>query len=260
MSVGEERIASKGKNNQVLSNLAGMLLIVLLWYFASLFQPAYALPSPQAVLVVLGELIRSDEFFSQVMISLYRVGTGFALAVTLGVVLGTIMGYVPIVQRLFTPVTLLFQAVPAFCWSLLAILWFGLSDATPIFVIFTVAFPIMVINTWEGTKTVDKNLILMARAFHHDNRSIALKVIFPSIVPFIVAGIRLSFGFGWRLSILAEALGSTSGIGYKIMNAADRFEMVQVIAWTVIIVLVMTLIEYTVFKPLETYFAKWRTV
>lgn len=245
---------------RVLFPLSSLLLLIVAWQIFSLFTPEYMMPSPRRVFSSLGELIKRGDFFEHIGISFYRVGVGFLASLVLGGMLGICMGYIPLVKRLFELIVPLFQAIPSLCWALLAILWFGLSDVTPMFVVFTVAFPIMIVNTWEGTKNVDKDLVLMARSFHFDGYSIVRKIVIPSILPYVMAGARLAFGFGWRISILAEALGSTGGVGYKIMNAADRTSTDQVFAWTIVIVAFMMIAEYFVFKPLEMRFAKWRAI
>ncbi len=243
---------------RVLLPISSLILLIIIWQVWSLFTPEYLVPSPKRVFSLLWSLVTSQDFLRQVGISFYRIGIGFLASVVLGVILGVAMGYLPLVRRLFELIVPLFQSIPSVCWSLMAILWFGLSDVTPMFVVFTVGFPIMIINTWEGTKNVDKDLVVMARSFHFNDLAIVRKIVVPSVLSYVMAGARLAFGFGWRISIMAEALGATSGVGYKIMNAADRALTDHVFAWTLSVVAIMMFLEYLVFKPLEVHFAKWR--
>ncbi len=262
MEVGIAKVWQRWKilARRALLPISSLLVVLILWQTWSFFVPAYLVPSPRQVASLLVGLAASPDFVQQVGVSCYRIGVGFVGSAFAGIIVGLAMGYLTAVRRLAEPLLLLFQSIPSVCWALLAILWFGLSDMTPIFVVFSVGFPIMLTNTWEGTKHVDRDLAAMARSFHFTRIAIVRKIVVPSVLSYVFAGARLAFGFGWRISILAEALGATRGVGYKIMTAADLARTDQVFAWTLTIVAFMMLAEYLIFRPLERRFGRWRHV
>jgi NitT/TauT family transport system permease protein len=80
----------------------------------------------------------------------------------------------------------------------------------------------------------------------------------PSILPYFFSGARLAFGFGWRVSLVAETLGAASGVGYRMRQASDLIQMDQVFAWTIVQIAMMLVIESGMLKPLENYLFRWR--
>jgi NitT/TauT family transport system permease protein len=105
--------------------------------------------------------------------------------------------------------------------SLVRPLWFGLSGWATIFVVFMTALPLIVTNVWEGTKSVNPDFVEVGKALRFSRSAILVKVYFPAILPYHFSGSRFAFGFGWRVSLVAETIGSSSGIGYRIRQAAD---------------------------------------
>lgn len=233
-------------------------IIVVSWHLIALRFPPILLPGPYKVLNSLGFLISNGSFFNNFSISFYRVIVGFFLGVVIGVPLGIILGSNRFLSDLLEPLLPFINGVPAASWSLIAVIWFGLTNMTPIFVTMVVALPIIAINSWTGTKSVSAEHVEMARAYHCGFLDILLKVVLPSVLPFFFSGARIAFGFGWRVSVTAEALGSNSGVGYQILAASDLVMSDQVIAWTLGLILIMTLIEYGVIRPLEKHLFKWR--
>jgi len=90
-------------------------------------------------------------------------------------------------------------------------------------------------------------------------RQILLKIYLPTILPYFFSGARLAFGFGWRVSLVAETLGASDGIGYRLRQAADLVQSDQVFAWTILLVTLMLLLEAGVLKPLERRLFRWKT-
>jgi len=74
----------------------------------------------------------------------------------------------------------------------------------------------------------------------------------------LLFGARLAFGFGWRVSLVAETLGSSSGVGYRLRQAADLIQTDQVFAWTLTLVVMMAVLEMGILRPLENYLFRWK--
>jgi NitT/TauT family transport system permease protein len=80
----------------------------------------------------------------------------------------------------------------------------------------------------------------------------------PSILPYFFSGARLAFGFGWRVSLVAETIGSSSGVGYRMRQASDLIQTDQVFAWTIVQIAMMLVIEMLMLQPLERRLFRWR--
>ena len=84
------------------------------------------------------------------------------------------------------------------------------------------------------------------------------KIYLPTVMPYFFSGARLAFGFGWRVSLVAETIGASSGVGYRLRQAADLIQTDQVFAWTITMIAMMVALESGVLKPLENHLFRWK--
>jgi NitT/TauT family transport system permease protein len=242
----------------VAQRIALLALLVALWWLASLRMPAFVLPGPLKVAHALATLLHSGTFASDLGITLYRVLAGFLLAAAIGAPLGIFLGANPRAARFVEPLLSIVNTVSSAIWAVFAIIWFGISDATTVFVVFMTAMPLILTNVWRGALTVERQHVELARSFRMSSPQIMRKIYLPTILPHFFSGARLAFGFGWRVSLVAETIGSSNGIGYRLRQAADLVQTDQVFAWTVTLVVLMLLIEAGVLKPLERRLFRWK--
>ena len=153
---------------------------------------------------------------------------------------------------------MIINTVSSTIWAIFALIWFGLSEATTIFVVFMTAMPLILTNVWEGTRQVNPDLVELARSFRMTRGQVLRKIYLPMILPQFFTGARLAFGFGARVVLVAETLGASSGIGYRLRQAADLVQTDQVFAWTLTLVALMLVLEYGLLKPMETWLFSWR--
>lgn len=232
--------------------------LVAAWWFASLQLPAFVLPGPAKVAHTLSRLVQSDTFAGDLGITVYRVLAGFLLAAAVGGPLGIFLGASPRAARFLEPLLSIVNTVSSAIWAVFAIIWFGISDATTVFVVFMTAMPLILTNVWRGALTVERQHVELARSFRMSSAQIMCKIYLPTILPHFFAGARLAFGFGWRVSLVAETIGSSNGIGYRLRQAADLVQTDQVFAWTITLVVLMLMIEAGVLKPLERWLFRWK--
>ncbi|WP_233837845.1 ABC transporter permease [Paraburkholderia sp. ZP32-5] len=233
-------------------------LLIAVWWLASLRMPGFVLPGPAKVAQTLLKLVQSDMFFSDLGITLYRVLAGFVLSAAVGAPLGIVLGANPRAARFFEPLLSIINTVSSAIWAVFAIIWFGISNSTTVFVVFMTAMPLILTNVWRGALTVERQHIELARSFRMSQAQIMRKIFLPTVLPHFFSGARLAFGFGWRVSLVAETIGSSNGIGYRLRQAADLVQTDQVFAWTVTLVVLMLLIEAGVLKPLERHLFRWK--
>lgn len=250
--------ASRDLATLILQRAALAAVVVLLWWIAASRVPAFVLPGPQRVFDAMVALVQSGTFFHDVGTTLYRVLAGFALGAIIGTPLGIAVGSSRALARLFEPLLAVLNTVSSAIWAVFAIIWFGISNGTTIFVVFMTAMPLILTSVWQGAKTVDIQHVDLARSFRMSRLQILRKVYLPTILPAFFGGARLAFGFGWRVSLVAETLGSSDGIGYRLRQAADLVQTDQVFAWTVLLIAMMLLIESGILKPLERHLFRWK--
>jgi NitT/TauT family transport system permease protein len=233
-------------------------LIIAVWWLFSLATPPYVLPSPARVWARIVELSQSGDLPYNLVVTLARVLAGFALAVVLGVPGGILLGSHRSLGDFFEPILPVLNTVSSAIWAIFAIIWFGISAMTPIFVVLMTAFPLIVTNVWQGTQAVNAEYVELAQALRFSRAKTLVKIYLPSILPYFFSGARLAFGFGWRVSLVAETLGAASGVGYRMRQASDLIQMDQVFAWTIVQIAMMLVIESGMLKPLENYLFRWR--
>lgn len=238
---------------------AGLTVVfVALWALAASRVPAFVLPGPEKVVQALINLMHADSFGHDVLTTLTRIVIGFVLATLVGTPLGLALGSSRVLASFFDPLLAVMNTVSSAIWAVFAIIWFGISNATTIFVVFMTAMPLILTNVWQGSQNVDKLHVDLARSFRMSRAQILRKIYLPTILPYFFSGARLAFGFGWRVSLVAETLGSSDGIGYRLRQAADLVQTDQVFAWTLLLVVLMLLFESGLLKPLERRLFRWK--
>jgi NitT/TauT family transport system permease protein len=234
MSAIAERGAVLQRGRVLLQRSALVLLLVLLWWLMSLATPVYVLPSPARVFDRLVQLSASGDLPSNLITTLLRVLAGFAVAVAIGVPAGILLGSNRALGSFFEP------------------------PLTPIFVVLMTALPLIVTNVWQGTQAVNADYVELARALRLSRSKTLIKIYLPQIMPYFFSGARLAFGFGWRVSLVAETLGAASGVGYRLRQASDLIQTDQVFAWTIAQIAMMLVIEIWLLQPAERYLFRWR--
>src|SRR5205085_9332690 len=196
---------------------------------------------------------QSGDLPYNLLATLLRVVAGFTLAVVAGVPGGILLGSQRAIGDFFEPVLPLLNTVSSAIWAIFAVIWFGISPMTPIFVVLMTAFPLIVTNVWQGTQAVQADFVELAAALRFSRVKTLAKIYLPSILPYFFSGARLAFGFGWRVSLVAETIGASSGVGYRLRQASDLIQTDQVFAWTIVQIAMMLVIEIGLLQPIERY-------
>jgi len=242
----------------IAQRIALVLLLVAIWWIYSMFKPHFIVPSPPRVMGALRALIDNGDLWKNLGITLGRVCVGFGMATIIGLPLGILLGANHRIGDFFEPVIPVMNTISSAIWATFAILWFGVSDGTAIFVVFMTAMPLIITNVWQGTRSVNADFIELAQTLRMPSHKVMVKIYLPTILPYFFSGARLAFGFGWRVSLVAETLGSSSGVGYRLRQAADLVQTDQVFAWTLTLIVMMVAIEMGLLRPLENHLFRWK--
>ena len=260
--VDERTVARPASRRLRLGLLAQRVLLVAVmvgvWWLSSLSVPHYILPGPTRVWEALQIITGNGDLWGNLGITFWRVAVGFVFATLVGLPFGIVLGANRRAGDFFEPVIPVLNTVSSAIWAIFAIIWFGISNATTIFVVFMTAMPLIITNVWQGTRTVNADFIELAQVLRMPDWKVMTKIYLPTILPYFFSGARLAFGFGWRVSLVAETIGSSSGVGYRLRQAADLIRTDQVFAWTLTLVIMMATIEMGMLKPLESYLFRWK--
>lgn len=235
-----------------------IIALLVLWLVLSLVFSPSIVPGPTVVFKAMWENVTSGQAHYHLYKTLVRVGFGLILTMLLGIAVGTAMGLSRKGEAFLDAWVMVGLTVPAIVYSIICLLWFGLNDRAAIVAIGVAAFPAVSISIWQGIKGIDTQLVTMGQAFHLGKAAIIRKIIFPQLLPHILAAMRYALGICWKICTTVELIGMSSGVGYMLNYWFGLFSMAQVFAWTLLFLMVMFAIEYLVFKPVEKRLTRWR--
>ncbi len=210
--------------------VASVAVGIGLWQLLSLHTIAYFLPSPVEVVRALVKLYATGQLIQDVEISTFRILTGWALGIVVGVPLGLVMGWWPFTRRLFDPYVEFFRFIPPIAFVSLAIIWFGIGETSKVVLIFYTTVFIITLNTIAGVLAVEEVKLRAAAALGADRLQTLSRVVFPATVPYIVTGSRLAMGNSFLTIVSAEIIAAEHGIGALIWNARNYAATDQVFA------------------------------
>ena len=204
-------------------------VLLLLWHVAVRLSGSDLFPTPVDVLLGVVELARKGLLLKYIVASLFRVTIGFGLAVGIGVPLGLLLGWFQRLYFAFNPLIQVLRPISPIAWIPVAILWFGVDDRAPVFLIFLASvFPIMV-SAMAAVQNIHPVYIRAARNFGLGRVELFRHVIFPATLPQVLTGIRIALGVAWLVVVAAEMIAVNSGLGYLIIdarNAGKRYDLV----------------------------------
>jgi NitT/TauT family transport system permease protein len=239
--------------------VAGWLAFLGFWTYASnnLVNP-FILPTPAKVLDEMWTIASTGELFEHFQWSLMKTFVGFGLAVAIGLPIGMLMGRSRWWRAYFhMPVTVAGN-IPGITYAVLALVIFGISVEGPILAVALISMPYIAINVAAGLDGIDRGLLQMSRAFGRSGRDVLRHVLIPTVIPFVFAGVRLSFALAWKVEAITEVFGASNGIGYMIRHSYDEFSVPGILAWMFFFVIFIVLMERFVLQPVERRLFRWR--
>src|SRR5882757_1575471 len=224
-----------------------MLVIVILiaiWWIVVAKSDSPIFPMPWQVVTGAWELVKDGTLWEHIAASLLRVGVGFGLAFLVAIPLGLWMGWVGGAFCTLNPLFQMLRPISPIAWIPIAILWFGVGDMSPIFLIFISSVFPMIVQTTAGVHTIEKRYLRAAANFGVSRATLFRQVVIPAVLPQIIVGMRIGLGVAWLVVVAAEMIALRSGLGYLIIdsrNAGNRYDLV--IAGMIIIGLIGLLLD-----------------
>ena len=224
--------------------------------FMNLFNPTF-FPPPSAVLVRMWELVQHELILSSIIASTVRVVFGFFIGLLVAVMTAFLLDRIKWIEYWVSPILNLVGPIPALALLPLFIIWFGIGEIPKIILIaWTTFFPI-VTNTLEGLRSVNSTLIRSALSLGASQTQIYRKVILPSTMPNILSGCQISLGLGFSALVVSEMMGTTSGLGYMIVDARNYFKITDMFVAIILIGLEYSLLS-SILKLIDKKLLSWR--
>ncbi|HXF68515.1 MAG TPA: ABC transporter permease [Thermoflexus sp.] len=236
---------------KVLPALVGLGVFMGLWWIAtSMLEIApralFRSFSPQEAIPTFWQLMMSGTLVTHGLLSLRRVLIGLAIAITIGIPGGLVLGLSPEIERVMALPLQVLRTVSPLSWMPLAIILIGIGDSAVIFLIAISAIWPILFNTATGVRRLEPGWMLMARSVGARGLQIIGHVVLPAILPQIIGGIRLAVGLAWIVLVPAEMLGVTSGLGYFLLDTRDRLAYSELVATILAIGLIGLALDFGV--------------
>jgi nitrate/nitrite transport system permease protein len=246
----------RGLGLAVLAPALGLSLLIGVWALVSL-SSASSIPSPtetfkQAVLIF------SDPFYRKgpndqgvgwnILASLERVALGFGLAAVVGIPVGFMVGRFEFLSRMFNPLISLLRPVSPLAWLPIGLLVFKGANPAAIWTIFICSIWPMIINTAVGVQRVPQDYMNVARVLNLSEWKIITKILFPSVLPYMLTGVRLAVGTAWLVIVAAEMLTGGVGIGFWVWDEWNNLNVKNIIIAIFVIGIVGLILEYALVK------------
>lgn len=214
------------------------------------------LPAPSAVALAGWHLSQTGELWQNLAVSTWRAAVGFAIGGGIGFALGLLNGVSSLSEELTDSTLQMVRNIPHLALIPLVILWFGIDETAKVFLVaLGVFFPIYV-NTQHGVRSVDPQLVEMARAYGMGGWTLFRRVVLPGALPSIFVGLRYGLGIMWLTLIVAETISASSGIGYMAMNARE-FMLVDVVVFSILVYAVLGKLADSATRLLERLCLAW---
>ena len=224
-----ERVAIARRRRASLQNfgirLISLAVFLSVWQIAAMNVDPVLFTSPWKVAVAAVGMIASGELWNGLWPSLLVLLMGLTLAIFFGTLLGLALARFHILDVGLTVYITFLYSIPSVALVPLIVLWAGYETTAKVIILFLFAFFPMVINTYQGVKSVDSKLLEVGRAFRCSEAQLWKNIVLPGALPFIVTGIRLALGRGLIGMVLADLYTAISGIGYLIVRTASTFQV-----------------------------------
>lgn len=212
--------------------VTAVVVLLLAWEAisrAGIF-PQVFLPPPSAVATELWRMTVSGDLWRNAQPSLARILGGFAIGSAAGVVFGTVAAVSVRAEAVIDPLVALAYPIPKIALLPLIVLWLGIGEASKVAVIAVGAFFPVFISTVTGLRGANPSLVRAAQSLGAGRWQIIQKVMIPSALPVLFAGLRLATGMSLLLVVSAEMIAATRGIGYLILYAGDLLQTTRLMA------------------------------
>ena len=250
---------TKGTAAPIHVTVLSLLALGALWVVAArLTADASVLPGPGEVAQVIAREAASGALWRHTADTLRRVVLAFGLAMTLGCLLGLALGLSDRLNRWADPWVTVFLNMPALVVIVLCYLWIGLNETAAIVAVAVNKIAMVTVTIREGVRALDRGVDEMARVYRMSLWTRLRHVIWPQLGPFVAAATRSGLAVIWKIVLVVEFLGRSSGVGFQIHLYFQLFDTATVLAYALTFVAVMLLIEYALVQTWERRASAWR--
>ncbi|WP_288206138.1 ATP-binding cassette domain-containing protein [uncultured Parabacteroides sp.] len=230
-------------------SLISVCILLFFWQLtASYMNQPELIPSVPDLLKTLLQLFGSETFYQHVCATVFRGISGILLSLVIALLSAFLFARYELLYELFRPLLTIMRSVPVISFILLALIFLN-PESIPLMIAFLTMFPLLTENLTKGILNLRPGLSLMVDQFKVNKRNKLMQVIYPQLNPFLFSGLASAVGFGWRAIIMGEVLSQCSlGIGGEMKRAQNFIAVPELIAWTIIAILISFLFDKGISK------------
>lgn len=236
--------------------LLAFVVVVVLWQVLVpvLNVPHYLLPTPSQIADT--AVHQRDVLWSNMLVTLREVLTGFALAVVVGIPLAMALAYSPVLEDTAYPILVFFQIMPKIALAPLLVVWFGFGLESKVLITFLLSFFPIIVDAMVGFKSLPPALLQLASSMRARPLALFFKIRLPAALPNIFAGLKVSISLATTAAIVGEFVGADKGLGYLLQRANGDLDTELLFA-AICLLSVMGLVLYTITEVVERYAIPW---
>lgn len=236
-----------------------MAVLVALWALAAWLAESRFLPSPAAVGAAIAAGIRSGEIPSQIGVTLARVAASFALAFAIGSPIGMALGRFPKLDLFFDSWLILFLNLPALIIIILCFVWLGQNEVAAVAAVALNKIPNVAVIIREGTQAMSRDYDEMATVYRFRWWERLRHVHLPQLAPYFAVAARSGLAIVWKIVLVVELLGLSSGVGFKLNVYFQLFDVTGILAYALSFIAVIFAIETLLLRPWQSAANRWRS-
>jgi NitT/TauT family transport system permease protein len=238
--------------------LLSAVTLALIWEAAAALAASPLLPGPMAVARALAKLVGGGPLPLDLAVTMWRVAASFALAMVAGTAIGILMGHSARANSFLDLWLVLGLSLPALVIIYLCYIWGGLGEAAAIVAVALNKVPNTAVTLREGARAVDQQLLQVADVLELSPGRRLRQVYLPQLYPYFMAATRSGLSLIWKIVLVAEAVGRSNGVGFRLSIYFSTFDITNILAYTVSFVAVVLTVEGWGVRPLERRLTRWR--
>lgn len=240
---------------EILANVVVIVALIIAMEVWSRHVPLFIMPPPERTLQSMMKAIQNDYF--HIGLTIARLIVAVIAALLIGTLIGAAMALIRPLEPYLRSIVVIDTGIPALSWMLFAIFWFENAEARVFFILLMILIPFYALNVFDGIRALSKDLVEMVETFRPSRWQVLRLLVGPHIVPYLLMTTKAIIGYATRMTVFAELVSVSTGMGAKMGAAQSAFQMDGVLAWTVILVIANLIIQGIV-QGLEALLLRYR--
>lgn len=238
--------------------VASVFLFIACWDIGNQIYGDMILPSPIETFKTLINLFNDKEFVQNLYITLNRAMIGFGISLIVGTFFGLMAGFFVTASIVSRPIVTILMGMPPIAWIVLAMIWFGMGNATVEFTVIVASMPIVFVGALQGTRTLEDKFDEMADVFKVPLVMKFFDIYLPHIFSYVFPAWVSALGMAWKIVVMAELLATSDGLGASLAMARSQLDTATALAIVVAMVGLLMVAEYIFLEPIKREVEKWR--